>query len=186
MAWIPDWSLSLFQGRAPVQQAVRCHAIVLRDEGTSAGLRFSAWRRSWSPRAPLFATPDVRRWVSLTPGQLARCPRRLFPDCGDLPGDRRIRIREYVNVPAIVLGRLHPVGGGAEAGMKHRRTGCAVQGRKARRVLAEPESRRILWMYTSRHVYRMLVNGGGWTPNRYEAWLSTTLLDALVDSRALT
>ena len=56
--------------------------------------------------------------------------------------------------------------------------------RKARRGLTEPEARRILWMYTSRDVYRMLVSESGWTPDRYEAWLSTTLLEALVDPRA--
>ena len=56
--------------------------------------------------------------------------------------------------------------------------------RKARRGLTEPEARRILWMYTSRDVYRMLVTESGWTPDRYEAWLSTTLLEALVDPRA--
>ena len=56
--------------------------------------------------------------------------------------------------------------------------------RKARRGLTEPEARRILWMYTSRDVYRMLVTESGWTPDRYEAWLSTTLLEALVDARA--
>lgn len=38
-----------------------------------------------------------------------------------------------------------------------------------------PAVRRILWMYTSRDVYRMLVHEGGWTPERYEQWLSATL-----------
>ena len=46
--------------------------------------------------------------------------------------------------------------------------------------LALDEARRILWMYTSRDVYRMLVQEGGWTPARYEAWLSETLVAALV------
>ena len=55
---------------------------------------------------------------------------------------------------------------------------------KARRGLSLEEARRILWMYTSRDVYRMLVHEAGWTPDRYEAWLSTTLLEALVDPRA--
>jgi AcrR family transcriptional regulator len=55
---------------------------------------------------------------------------------------------------------------------------------KARRGLSEEEARRILWMYTSRDVYRMLVHEAGWTPDRYETWLSKTLLEALVDDRA--
>ena len=42
------------------------------------------------------------------------------------------------------------------------------------------EARRIMWMYTSRDVYRMLVQEGEWTPARYEAWLSGTLVASLV------
>lgn len=44
------------------------------------------------------------------------------------------------------------------------------------------EGRRILWMYTSREVYRMLVIDGGWPPDRYQEWLSQTLVAALVES----
>jgi AcrR family transcriptional regulator len=54
-----------------------------------------------------------------------------------------------------------------------------AQSRQAK-GLAFDDARRILWMYTSRDVYRMLVHEGGWTPDQYEAWLSTTLLGALV------
>ena len=45
------------------------------------------------------------------------------------------------------------------------------------------EARRILWMYTSRDVYRMLVQESGWTPDRYQKWLSNTLVNALVSTR---
>ena len=55
---------------------------------------------------------------------------------------------------------------------------------KARRGLSLEEARRILWMYTSRDVYRMLVHEAGWTPDEYQTWLSATLLEALVDTRA--
>lgn len=51
---------------------------------------------------------------------------------------------------------------------------------KARMELSFEEARRILWMYTSRDIYRMLVHEGGWTPDRYRRWLSRTLLEALV------
>ena len=51
---------------------------------------------------------------------------------------------------------------------------------KARPGLSLDEARRILWMYTSRDVYRMLVNEGGWTADRYQEWLSRTLVEALV------
>ena len=48
------------------------------------------------------------------------------------------------------------------------------------------EARRILWMYTSRDVYRMLVHEGGGTPDQYQAWLSDTLVKALVNPRPIT
>jgi AcrR family transcriptional regulator len=49
-----------------------------------------------------------------------------------------------------------------------------------REGLSIEEARRVLWMYSSREIYRLLVQEGGWTPDRYEAWLSQTLADALV------
>jgi AcrR family transcriptional regulator len=49
-----------------------------------------------------------------------------------------------------------------------------------RKGLSFDEARRILWMYTSRDVYRMLVHEGGWTPDRYQEWLSDTLVTALI------
>jgi AcrR family transcriptional regulator len=51
---------------------------------------------------------------------------------------------------------------------------------KARPGLDRDRARRILWMYTSRDVYRMLVTEGGWTPAAYESWLADTLRQALV------
>jgi AcrR family transcriptional regulator len=52
---------------------------------------------------------------------------------------------------------------------------------RARPGISFDEARRILWMYTSREVYRMLVIEGGWTPDRYQGWLSQTLVAALVE-----
>ena len=46
--------------------------------------------------------------------------------------------------------------------------------------LSFDEARRVLWMYTSRDVYRMLVIESGWSSERYQEWLSETLLKALV------
>ncbi len=48
--------------------------------------------------------------------------------------------------------------------------------------LTEEEARRVLWMYTSRDVWRMLVNESGWTADRYQAWLADTLVLALTDA----
>jgi hypothetical protein len=53
----------------------------------------------------------------------------------------------------------------------------------ARPGLSFEEARRILWMYTSRDVYRMLVLEGGWTADRYQQWLSRTLVESLVRER---
>lgn len=55
---------------------------------------------------------------------------------------------------------------------------------KARRGLALDEAKRILWMLTSRDIYRMLVHESGWTPEQYQERLSLMLLDALVDRAA--
>lgn len=49
-------------------------------------------------------------------------------------------------------------------------------------ALPLPEARRILWMFTSRDVYRMLVNEGGWKPDRFEQWLADTLVRSLTHS----
>lgn len=51
---------------------------------------------------------------------------------------------------------------------------------KARPGLGLDEARRILWMYTGRDIYRMLVQEGGWSPDEYEAWLARTLVTSLV------
>lgn len=50
-----------------------------------------------------------------------------------------------------------------------------------------PDARRIMWMYTSRDIYRMLVVDGEWSGERYEKWLAGTLKQALVrPERALS
>jgi AcrR family transcriptional regulator len=48
--------------------------------------------------------------------------------------------------------------------------------------LTPDEARRVLWMYTSRDVYRMLVIEGGWTADAFESWLADTLAAALLGS----
>jgi len=54
-----------------------------------------------------------------------------------------------------------------------------AQGR-AKQDLPLEKARRLLWMYTGRDVYRLLVKEGGWSPDDYERWLARTLVDALV------
>jgi AcrR family transcriptional regulator len=47
-------------------------------------------------------------------------------------------------------------------------------------ALAIDDARRIMWMYTGREIYRMLVDVGGWSPGKYQEWLASALVDALV------
>ena len=42
------------------------------------------------------------------------------------------------------------------------------------------EAQQVMWMLTSRDVYRMLVHDGGWSPAQYQAWLARTLVESLV------
>lgn len=46
--------------------------------------------------------------------------------------------------------------------------------------LSFDDAQRILWMYTSRDIYRMLVQERGWSADQYQRWLSETLVMALV------
>ena len=68
--------------------------------------------------------------------------------------------------------------------MQKERVELLFEQRKQTKGLTLEEARRILWMYTSRDVYRLLVHEAGWTPDRYEEWLSDTLLRALTDPSA--
>lgn len=45
--------------------------------------------------------------------------------------------------------------------------------------LDRASARHVLWMLTSREVYRMLVHESGWSSERYQAWLSETLVRLL-------
>jgi AcrR family transcriptional regulator len=56
---------------------------------------------------------------------------------------------------------------------------------KVRAGLDRETARRVLWMYTGRDIYRMLVTEGGWSPDHYQAWLASTLVYALVGEGAV-
>jgi AcrR family transcriptional regulator len=70
--------------------------------------------------------------------------------------------------------------------MQEERVRRLFQAGKARRGLTIDKARQILWMYTSRDVYRMLVQDSGWTPEQYQDWLSKTLLHTLVGDDGAT
>jgi hypothetical protein len=45
----------------------------------------------------------------------------------------------------------------------------------------EPESAHdILWTFTGREIYRMLIRERGWSSERYEQWLAETLVRSLI------
>jgi len=50
----------------------------------------------------------------------------------------------------------------------------------AARRLGLARVRDILWMYTGRDVYRMLVLERGWSSDQYESWLAETLIRTLL------
>jgi AcrR family transcriptional regulator len=64
--------------------------------------------------------------------------------------------------------------------MQEKRLKMLYDAGKAREGLKFNEARRVMWMYTSRDVYRMLVHEGCWTPDAYQEWLSQTLRESLV------
>lgn len=49
-----------------------------------------------------------------------------------------------------------------------------------RRGVSEREAADVLWLYSSHDVYRLLVHDSRWSPARYERWLASTLVDALL------
>lgn len=65
--------------------------------------------------------------------------------------------------------------------MQEARVSLLFSQSKARKGLTFDRARQLLWMYTSRDIYRMLVHQSGWTPGEYEAWLSDTLVSSLVE-----
>lgn len=64
--------------------------------------------------------------------------------------------------------------------MQKKRITLLFEQSRQREGLNVHEARRILWMYTGRDIYRMLVHESGWTPDRYQNWLSSTIVAALV------
>ena len=52
---------------------------------------------------------------------------------------------------------------------------------RARHGLDFAKAQQLMWMYTSRDTWRMLVHESGWSPDEYQAWLARTLVEALVE-----
>jgi hypothetical protein len=66
--------------------------------------------------------------------------------------------------------------------MQRQRIELLFEQGKARKGLTLDEARPIMWMYTSRDNYRMLVHEAGWSADHYEEWLREALLSALVEA----
>ena len=65
--------------------------------------------------------------------------------------------------------------------MQEERVSLLFAQSKARKGLTFERARQLLWMYTSRDIYRMLVHDCGWTPGEYQVWLADALCAALVE-----
>ena len=59
--------------------------------------------------------------------------------------------------------------------LQHDRVALLHERKLLRPELDKATARHLLWMYTSRDIYRMLVLERGWTADQYEAWLGRTL-----------
>lgn len=55
--------------------------------------------------------------------------------------------------------------------------------RRLRQELDYTAARDILWMLTSRDIYRMLVRERGWSSQKYQDWLADTLVRSLLGSQ---
>ena len=68
--------------------------------------------------------------------------------------------------------------------MQQERIQALFKAGRARKGLAREVAATLLWLYTAREIYHKLVLEAGWTPDRYQAWLEKTLLEALTDGAA--
>jgi hypothetical protein len=64
--------------------------------------------------------------------------------------------------------------------LQEARAKLLVKSVPAARRLGLARVRDILWMYTGRDVYRMLVLERGWSSDEYESWLAETLIKELM------
>jgi AcrR family transcriptional regulator len=65
--------------------------------------------------------------------------------------------------------------------MQQERIQALFKAGRARKGLTREVAATLLWLYTAREMYHKLVLESGWTPDRYQAWLEKTLLEALTD-----
>jgi hypothetical protein len=64
--------------------------------------------------------------------------------------------------------------------LQEARAELLVKSAPAARHLGLARVRDILWVYTGRDVYRMLVLERGWSSDEYESWLATALIRELL------
>lgn len=58
-----------------------------------------------------------------------------------------------------------------------------VRGKSLAKRLSEAKARDILWAFTGRDMYRMLVVEQGWASEEYEKWLAQLLINNLMDPK---
>jgi AcrR family transcriptional regulator len=140
---------------------------ILRELMTAAlfGERFQA------ARAKLEGVSDPVRLIALTP----HVSRAIYE--GE---SSELGLMRGVSAFSPALRKLEQEFEDIRFAMQEDRVRLLFAQSKQAKGLKFEEARRILWMYTSREVYRMLVHEAGWTPDRYQTWLSDTLMKALV------
>jgi AcrR family transcriptional regulator len=67
--------------------------------------------------------------------------------------------------------------------MQQERIDALFKAGRARKGLDRETAASLLWMFTGRDVYHKLVHECGWPPDKFEHWLSQTLLETLTDAR---
>ena len=67
--------------------------------------------------------------------------------------------------------------------MQRERIDALFKAGRARKGLDRETAATLLWMFTTRDIYHRLVHESGWSPAKFEQWLSRTLLETLTDSR---
>lgn len=117
--------------------------------------------------------PDPESWF----GTLATMSRRIYEPCADL---MRF-LRESGD--ADLLGRYRQVEGGRHAQLEPLR-GLLEQSPRLQPGVTAAEAVDLVWSLTGPNQYIELVFERGWTPDRYEAWLSGALRALVLGSEA--
>lgn len=151
------------------------YALYKSKEGVLRGLMRAALfgQRFQAARAKLEGVTDPVRLIALT----AQVSRAIYES-----ESSELGLMRGASAFSPALRKLEQEFENIRFEMQEERVRLLFAQSKQAKGLGFDEARRVLWMYTSRDVYRMLVHESGWTPDRYQKWLSATLVNALVSA----